>query len=202
MEIENTSNSQAPRLVSQTTIEADLESDKFVYKFPKQVGLFENIEPVLHSKEEVMRLCKQPYYNHEDGCPNWGKKKGCPPNLPLLDEQYDLRTIHPIVVRFPFKQYFDTKKRELHPNWTNRALINQRHWQSHLRSFALGYWDYIKYDLTEYKLIKNPEGQGVNLQYSLEQIGINLEWCVQDEEWKIIEIPNYMHYACLIGKEL
>jgi hypothetical protein len=202
MEIESISNSNAPQLVSYITIEADLESDKFVEQFPRHIYLFEDIQPVLHDKKEVKRLCTQSYYNHKGGCPNWAKKPGCPPRLPLLNEQYDIDSIYAIVARFPFKEYIDKKRALIHPDWNNRELVNQRHWQGHLRSLVFNYWDRVKGDFPNHKFIKNPEGQGVNLQESLKQVGIDLDWCVQDEKWNIIEIPEYMHYVCLMGKEL
>ena len=37
----------------------------------------------------IQGLCKLPFYNHAKGCPNFGKKDGCPPGLPLIDEVFD-----------------------------------------------------------------------------------------------------------------
>jgi predicted metal-binding protein len=169
-------------------------------EIPKDIYLFENITPVIHSKKKSMQLCTQPYYKHSKGCPNFNKKDGCPPNILHISEEYDLTSLHALVLQFPFEQYINLKK-EIHPDWTNRALANQRHWQSHLRATLLNQYDSeIKEQYPNHTLILNPEGQGINVEETLKTVGIQLDWCKQNEEGEITEFPEYIYHVYFLGE--
>jgi hypothetical protein len=185
-------------------IHSDPESDKQVDQVDKQIYLYEKIQPVTHSKGEVIHLCKQHYYhngNANTGCPNYGEKEGCPPEVLHIKEAYDMNSIHLLTIQFPFEEYIDIK-REINPTWTNRALINQRHWQGHLKSLLNTFWEDIEDRYPEHNVIKNPEAMGVNLEETMKKLGIQLQWCEQNEKHEIITIPKYMYHIYLLGKEL
>lgn len=171
-----------------------------ISEIPKEIYIFENITPVIHSKKKSMKLCTQPYYKHSKGCPNFNKKEGCPPNILHISEEYDLTSLHAFVLRFPFEQYLNLKK-EIHPDWTNRALANQRHWQSHLRATLLSaYKEEIEEQYPNHTLILNPEAQGINVDETLKTVGIELEWCKQNEQGEIVEFPQYMSHVYFLGE--
>lgn len=46
----------------------------------------------------VRDLCRQAYPGHPKGCPNWGRKAGCPPAAPLIETLLDLT--RPVVAIF------------------------------------------------------------------------------------------------------
>lgn len=172
-----------------------------IYEIPKDIYLFENVPLVLHDMSTVYSLCTQNYYLHKYGCPNFGEKEGCPPNVLHISQQYDLDSINMLLLRFPFYSYISQKK-EIHPDWSMRALCNQRHWQNHLKASLNKYWDNVEERYPDYKVIKNPEAQGVNVQETLKQLDIDLLWPKTDENNEILEIPDYMYHVYLLGKEL
>jgi hypothetical protein len=200
MELENSNYYQAPKLVEKTEIESNPYSDVFIERFPKEIFLFENVPLVTQDMREVIHLCKQPYYKHEGGCPNLGREKDCPPVLHVKDE-YDLESIHLFTIKFPFRD-FTNSKREIHPNWNNRALINQRHWQSHLKYLLNSRWNEIKGRYPEYEVIYNPEGQGINVEETLHSVGIYLDWPRPNNGKEITYIPEYMYHVYFLGKKL
>ncbi len=172
-----------------------------IHEIPKDIYLIKNIPLVLHDMKTVHQLCTQKYYNHSKGCPNFNKKDGCPPHIQHISQQYDLESMNMLLLRFPFYYYITLKQQE-HPDWSLRELSNQRHWQNHLKGTLNEYWKNIKNEYPEYKLIKNPEAQGVNVEETLSNIDIPLNWCKQDEYENITQVPEYMYHVYLMGKEL
>ncbi len=166
----------------------------------KKFYVIENAQIVTHDISTANRLCVQPYYNHKRGCPNFGKKEGCPPNLRHISEEYDMDSIHILLLEFPFGEYFAQRK-EVHPDWTNRALINPRHWQNHLRACLNREWENIQDDYPEHTFIYNPEGQGVNIVETLRLNGIEMEWSVSNEDGEIVSVAETLYRVALIGKE-
>jgi len=177
-----------------------------IYEIPREIEIYENVEIVTHDQRRTIELCRQPYYNHrkkgEEGCPNYySRKEGCPLDVLHISQQFDLSTMHALILRFSFGEYIKRKRQE-HPNWTNRALANQRHWQGHLKSCLNSYWDEIQDRYPNHEVIVNAEAQGVNIQETLDRVGVHLEWCVQDENDRITEFPEYMHHVYFLGERL
>lgn len=163
----------------------------------------------MHSMKEVHKLCTQEYYQHKKGCPNFGKKLGCPPGLKHISEIVDVSTLHFYFLRFHFQKYIE-QKMDRSPGWTNRAYANQRHWQAHLRSQLARRWEEVdQYNYPEYNLClapdsycRNPEGHGINVVQTLENHGFKTGWCVANDQDEIVEFPEYMYQVFIFGKEL
>ena len=170
-----------------------------INEFEKEINIIHNVDLVMHDMKTVNQLCTQQYYKHKKGCPNFNKKDGCPPKISHISQEYDISSIHLLYVKFPFLDYVSARG-EIHTDWNLRQLANQRHWQNHLRSTLDMYWGSIREEYPYYKKIQNPEGQGVNVEETLKQYDIYLDWCKKDEEENFIEVPMYMHYVYLIGK--
>lgn len=122
----------------------------------------------------IQNLCFRPYFNHSKGCPNYGKKMDCPPKTDFFPEMYEEK-VYIAAVIFDFEEYLGLKRKR-HPNWTERALRNPRHWQNHLRSelkkFIFGKLFVNDFDA----VIFNPEAMGVNVTAVCEKAGLKLEW--------------------------
>lgn len=172
-----------------------------IYEIPKDIYLIHNVPLVLHDAKTVHQLCTQQYPKHKKGCPNFNHKEGCPPHIQHISQQYDLESINILLLKFPFSYYITLKQQE-HPDWSLRALSNQRHWQNHLKGTLNEYWKNIKDKYPGYKLIKNPEAQGVNVDETLKELNIDLQWPKTDEYDEICEVPEYMYHVYLMGKEL
>jgi predicted metal-binding protein len=80
-------------------------------------------------REKNKIWCKLPYPNHPNGCPNFGKRKGCPPNTPNADKFFDLsKPLYLVYGEFDLKTHMKSMLRK-HPNWSERQLRNVLYWQ-------------------------------------------------------------------------
>lgn len=129
-------------------------------------------------------LCKNPYYNHPRGCPNYGKRKTCPPQQKLFFDVFD-SDFYLIFTKFDLKNHID-KMRKKHPNWTEKQLYCCLYWQGTARKN-------LKEEIKRFKKLSPrhyattcPEAMGVNVtQLMLDNTGINLEWPPKNRAYQI-----------------
>lgn len=135
-------------------------------------------EPVIDLS--VRNLCRNPYHAHPRGCPNWGRK-WCPPNAPNFKKFVDMRRpIYLCVNSYDLGKHAEIARKK-HPEWSERALRNLRHWQGTARKqLRDGMKKFIeKCDLDLYDDIIEihcPEAMGVNITETCKNVGIELEW--------------------------
>lgn len=136
---------------------------------------YDFVIPVLDPS--VRQLCLRKYYNHPKGCPNFGKKEGCPPNCKTIDKIIDLdKPIFVIWNAFNFAAHC-MKMKQRHPDWSKRQIECCLYWQPTARKQLKNIIH--KFEVNHpHKLVivKNPEGAGVNLTATMKNIGIDLEW--------------------------
>lgn len=122
--------------------------------------------------KKISNLCLTPYYQHSNGCPNFGKKIGCPPQAEFFPQIFQSQIFLAVVI-FNFENYLKLRKKQ-HPAWSERALRNSRHWQGHLRAVLR---NFIKEKtLPGYTALLNAEAMGVNLTKTCYRAGLQLEW--------------------------
>jgi len=124
--------------------------------------------------EYVQDFCKNPYPLHSKGCPNYGKKQGCPP-CSLIDKELDFkRDLYLIYTEFKIGEFAERMK-EKYPHWTEKQTYNCRLWQPRARKEHNLEIEKAK---KEYSIdvIKSPEAKGVNVNLLMAKIGIKLEW--------------------------
>lgn len=126
----------------------------------------------------TVEWCKLPYPNHPKGCPNFGKRGGCPPDAPLWQSLVE----SPYLLVY---QRFDLEAQEnrmlkKHPNWSTRQARCCLYWQKSVTSSVIA--EAQKFVLLDYLfgskslyIIKNPEGAGVDLFRTCRLVGIELE---------------------------
>ena len=125
---------------------------------------------------KMRALCFAPYPNHPKGCPNFGKKKGCPPQAPLVENYLDLsKPTYAIWNIYDFKSHTD-KMRAKHPNWSKRQVDCCLYWQPTARNSLKEEILIFKKEFPKLTIIKCPEAQGVNLTDTMKSIGHELEW--------------------------
>lgn len=123
----------------------------------------------------IKNLCRCSYQDHPRGCPNYGKKEDCPPQAKFFPDVYN-EDVYVAAIVFDFKRYVGAKMEE-HPDWTEKALRNPRHWQGHLRSELKKFTrEKLRSKKCGDSIIFNPEAMGVNVTRTCASVGIALEW--------------------------
>ena len=132
-------------------------------------------------------LCVKPYRNHKHGCPNYGKKKDCPPNAPMFDLIYDInRKVYAIYYKFDLRAHVE-KMRKLHPTWTQAQLLNVLYWQGSARKMLRGNITRFNELFFEegYCTTTSAEAMGVDITKTMQNAGIILEWPARNVVHKI-----------------
>lgn len=125
----------------------------------------------------VHTLCTHPYRNHPKGCPNFGKKEGCPPKSPLfadfVNEEFPIYVVYN---RFWLEEHVD-KMRSIHPGWSDAQLRCCLYWQPRARKQLKAVVEKTLNALRwGYSPLYCPESNGVDVTSTMKQIGIELEW--------------------------
>ncbi|MBD3261395.1 MAG: hypothetical protein GF334_06870 [Candidatus Altiarchaeales archaeon] len=137
----------------------------------------EKILPVKGELSIDMRArqwCELPYPNHPKGCPNYNKRKTCPPIVSTVKERFDLqKPLWVGVVDFDLAAHME-RMREKHPDWSARQLACVLYWQAgvnrRLKDLTLSF--HKKNKGTIYTLC--PEAMGVHVLKTMRRLGFNI----------------------------
>ena len=134
----------------------------------------------------VRSLCVYPYPDHPKGCPNFGKKEGCPPKVCMIQNFVDLRQVFFLIVRFNLAQHI-IKMKELHPSWTNRQTKCLLYWQPHVRveQKIMERDFFIVWNRSQLNITYSPEAMGVDVFKTLEAYNIPYERNPKSEVVKV-----------------
>lgn len=136
---------------------------------------FEYVKQVVidHS---LRNLCFRPYPNHPKGCPNYNKRKTCPPSAPFFEEIINM--VKPIYVVWNVFAFGDhvLKMKEKHPTWSQRQLENCLYWQPTARKALVEECRKFPIISPRHLFLMVPEAYGVNVTATMESIGQYLEW--------------------------
>ena len=134
--------------------------------------------------------CQLPYPDHPKGCPNFGKKKGCPPQAEIFSENYQ-PPYYLISETFDIKSHIN-KMKTLHPQWSERQCRNLLYWQKSvnkkLKENSKQYLSSLNDD--SMRLIEIPEATGINIFQTCANAGINLEKLPKHQVTKIMIIAK------------
>ncbi|MFX1536121.1 MAG: DUF2284 domain-containing protein [Promethearchaeota archaeon] len=130
--------------------------------------------------------CRKPYPDHQQGCPNYGKKKECPPQAPLIEDFLDLTKQHWFVVVIFDLIFHARKMKDKHPNWTEKQCRCVLYWQNTVRKelrtacdlFANRHPDELVYTLI-------PEAMGVHVIRTARLVGLPIKARPKDVIYKI-----------------
>jgi hypothetical protein len=126
----------------------------------------------------VRCLCEKPYYNHKKGCPNYGRKDGCPPMAPYIDDIADINL--PLIVLWNkfFLAAQTALMRDNHPKWSERQCANCLYWQGAARKELRQLVSQYMIGHEGAGLISSfcPEANGLNITKLMEICGVDLEW--------------------------
>jgi len=120
------------------------------------------------------KWCRLSYYNHPHGCPNFGKRKSCPPFtknfLDIIEPPFFL-----VIEEFNIDLYIK-KMKEKHPNWTDKQCRNLLYWQKGVKKkLKEKAYEFSGYLGNGYTVLEVPEANGVNVFQTCNNVGIMLE---------------------------
>ena len=130
-------------------------------------------------------LCRLEYPNHPNGCPNYGRKGGCPPNAQPLKRLIKFSPIYVIWNVFLFGRHVQKMKYK-HPEWSERQARCCLYWQGAARkqlrievgNFLLAHSDMY--------IIRCPEASGVNVTATMASIAKFLEWPPREIAYQVV----------------
>jgi hypothetical protein len=129
----------------------------------------------LYISSKIQDLCLRKGKSFPNGCPNYGKKLGCPPQ-PLLDKIFDLaKPSYLIYTEFNVRNFAE-KMQSKHPNWTEKQCYNPRYWQQTAREQHTLELDRFLEQYPNTTTNRCPEGHGLNVHVLMFNLGIKLEW--------------------------
>jgi hypothetical protein len=129
--------------------------------------------------------CRLPYPGHPNGCPNFGKKKECPPFAPYFLDLYKPQ-VFVAFMQFDFKKYMEARSSQ-HSDWTERQLRNPWYFQTHLDSQLE---DFVNSELSRpkfenFKPVYSSEAMAVNIHLTACDAGVKLEWPPRKNMYRI-----------------
>lgn len=120
-------------------------------------------------------LCLHSYPGHPKGCPNFGRREECPPQVKTFEKLFDIsKDTYAIVNEFDLKSHVD-KMEKMHPGWSYRMLSCLLYWQPSARKQMRKLIASTKVP-KGYLIIGVPEAMGINITTTLASAGIDLEW--------------------------
>lgn len=136
-----------------------------------------SILPVNPVIDPAMRaLCLRPYRGHKHGCPNYGRRKTCPPEAPMYDDIYDLsKPVFAIINEFDLAGHV-SKMKTKHPKWSYAQLSCLLYWQGSARKVLRTKIKDFLIEHPGYVAETCPEAMGVNVTQTLADAGVILEW--------------------------
>jgi predicted metal-binding protein len=136
---------------------------------------------------DAAALCRKPYPGHPRGCPNLGRKDGCPPRAKHVTQLLDLsRPVWAIYNAFDLGWHV-RRMRDVHPTWTERQLACCLYWQPAARRDLRRE---IRRELAilepGVRVIGCPEACGVNVNATMETCGIYLDWPPRETAYQVV----------------
>lgn len=129
----------------------------------------------LVTSPNVGKWCRLPYPGHPRGCPNFGKKPHCPPNVIPIDRFIDISLpMYLVRAQFNLRSHAERMK-SMHPGWTNRQCRSVLYWQNSVRAKLRDKVRTAMSDLSCDAVTFCPEGMGLNVFVTARLAGLRLD---------------------------
>ncbi|MBA7693079.1 hypothetical protein ES703_101654 [subsurface metagenome] len=129
--------------------------------------------------------CRLPYPDHPRGCPNYGRKSGCPPQAPLVENYFDVSKDHYfVVVQFDLDSHV-SKMKENHPLWSDRQARCVLYWQSTVNKQLREECQFYTRQRNGFVYNLCPEAMGVNVIETCKAIGLPIKARPVDTVFKV-----------------
>jgi predicted metal-binding protein len=128
--------------------------------------------------------CSLPYPDHPKGCPNYGKKAICPPQVVQLDQWLgEYQSLWLVCVGFDLAEHVASMLVK-HPNWSYRQARNLLYWQPKVNKalreavarFTMGMTSRTTYC---------PEAMGLNVMTTARRAGLPIQTHPEEIVYKI-----------------
>jgi len=134
--------------------------------------------------EKFQEMCKTPYWGHPRGCPNYGKRKTCPPQQKMFFDVFD-KDFYLIYTKFDLRSHIE-KMKQRHPKWTNRQLKCCLYWQGTARKNLKNEIKRFKQIFPNHFVTICPEAMGVNVTDLMKKnAGIDLQWPIETVTYQV-----------------
>ena len=127
--------------------------------------------------------CKLPYPDHRLGCPNYGKRKTCPPRAPLFEKIVKSPFVL-VAVKFNLARHIKQMKAR-HPDWSDRQAKCVLYWQGKVNKYLKDICEGIKSTIPNSVILNKPEAHGVHVFETCRKNGLILEGNPKRIVWKI-----------------
>ncbi len=133
-------------------------------------------------------MCINPYKDHKNGCPKFGKMSSCPPNIPCMyDQIFDISDVYAIITKINLYEYFK-KRREKNPNLAEGQIRNLRVWQPislKENDYAIAEFFHENKDKENFIATRLLECMGVDVVSTLKNAGLNISFPVKDYAYRV-----------------
>ena len=140
------------------------------------------IKKIIKSKN-INKWCKLPYPGHPNGCPNYNKKKTCPPKAPSFE-----KIIKPpyilVAVKFNLEEHVK-KMKQKHPNWTDKQARCVLYWQNRVNKQLRELSEKTASKIPNSMILNMPEANSINLFETCKKEGLILKSNPQKIIWKM-----------------
>jgi hypothetical protein len=133
-------------------------------------------------------MCVRPYKGHKNGCPNFGKLKTCPPNIPsMYDQVFDVSDVYAIVTRFNLYMHYE-KMRLNNPGLAEGQVRNKMYWQPiDIKNNDIAIAEYYNEnpEMREYISTRLLECMGVDVINTMKDAGLNLTFEEREYTYRV-----------------
>jgi len=119
--------------------------------------------------------CMLPYPGHPLGCPNYGQRKECPPQAPLIGDFADLNQPHFFaIVAFNLEHHMQ-RMWASHPGWSVAQARCVLYWQGTVRSQLTELAEAFRFTHPGMIYTLIPEAMGVNVIVTAWNLNVPIE---------------------------
>ena len=133
------------------------------------------IKKLVLFRDTGSRFCRLPYPGHPKGCPNWYKKKVCPPHAPMAAIYFDItKPLYFVHSEFDLSAHIVRMKLR-NPDWSERQCKCVLYWQGTSRKQMRERVKIAIFELGTNAQTACPEGMGVNVYATARLSGLKMD---------------------------
>jgi len=133
--------------------------------------IIEDVTDKLVVDYEARKWCVLPYPDHPKGCPNFGKKPICPPQVEYIEDWLkDTGELRLVCVSFNLNEHAE-RMIERNPHWSQRQARCLLYWQPKVNKALISLVSTLVHE-NGLKITYCPEAMGVDVIKTAQSVGI------------------------------